>query len=204
MTTPGYALLIPVKDGGSAKTRLGVGEEGQRARLMAAFARDAVTAARECMAVTVFVVGDPDGLAGITQDLAVDILPDEGAGSLNRALERAAARVARPDRGVAVLLADLPCLRTADLDAAFGGVTGRSFVADAEGTGTTLLIAPAGEELDPRFGAGSAAAHRASGAKQIGSDLTSLRLDVDTTADLETALRYGVGVHTAQVTSSLA
>lgn len=204
MTSPGYALLIPVKDGGAAKTRLGVGEDGQRARLMAAFARDSVTAALECPAVTVYVVGDAAGLADLVDDLGVEVLPDEGEGSLNRALARAALRVARPDRGVAVMLADLPCLRTADLDAAFAEAGARSFVADAEGTGTTLLIAPAGEDLDPRFGAGSAAAHRASGAAEIGTGLASLRRDVDTTEDLEAALQYGVGVHTAGVASSLA
>lgn len=204
MTSPGYALLIPVKDGGAAKTRLGVGEDGQRSRLMSAFARDSITAAQQCAAVTIFVVGDAVGLADLVDDLSVEVLPDEGEGDLNRALERAAVRVARPDRGVAVMLADLPCLKTTDLEAAFAEVDVRSFVADAEGTGTTLLVAPAGHALDPHFGTGSAAAHHASGATQIGTGLDSLRLDVDTTADLEAALRYGVGVHTAQVTSSLA
>lgn len=204
MTTPGYSLLIPVKDGGSAKTRLGVGEDGQRGRLMAAFARDSILAAQQCEAVEVFVVGDGAGLSELVGDLAVTVLPDEGAGDLNRALERAGARVARSGRGVAVMLADLPCLRTSDLDRAFAMVSGRSFVADADGTGTTLLVSPAGEDLDPRFGIGSAEAHRSSGAAEIGRTLTSLRRDVDTTADLEAALRYGVGVHTAQVASSLA
>lgn len=204
MTTPGFALLVPVKDGGNAKSRLGVGEDGQRGRLMMAFARDSVVAAQRCAAIEVFVVGDAVGLADLVDDLGAAVLPDEGEGDLNRALHRAAARVAGPGRGVAVMLADLPCLRSADLDEAFGLATGRSFVADADGTGTTLLIAPAGQDLDPHFGAGSAAAHRASGAVEIGQHLASLRRDVDTTADLEAALRYGVGIHTAQVASSLA
>lgn len=204
MTAPGYALLIPVKDGGAAKTRLGVGGDGQRARLMVAFARDAILAAQQCTRVEVFVVGDAVGLGDLVPDLGIGVLPDDGEGSLNRALDRAALRVSRPDRGVAVLLADLPCLRTEELEAAFAEVTGRSFVPDAEGTGTTLLVAPPGTELDPRFGSGSAAAHRASGATEIGLGLSSLRRDVDTTADLEAALRYGVGEHTAQVASSLA
>lgn len=204
MTTPGYALLIPVKDAGSAKSRLGVGEDGQRGRLMAAFARDAITAARGCTAVSVHVVGDLGALAGLAAELEVDLLPDEGDGDLNEALRKAAVRAERADRGVAVLLADLPCLRTSDLDAAFAAARTRSFVADAAGTGTTLLIAPAGTDLDPHFGAGSAAAHRASGATPLEAALPSLRLDVDTTDDLEAALRFGVGVHTARVASSLA
>jgi 2-phospho-L-lactate guanylyltransferase len=196
-------LLIPVKDGSAAKSRLGVGEEGQRARAMSAFAHDSVAAAMASDWVTPYVVGDPDGLAQLSADLGVPVLPDEGAGDLNEALRRAAARVVAPGVGIAAMLADLPCLLTADLDAAFAAVTGRSFVADAAGTGTTLLVAPAETDLDPHFGAGSAAAHAASGAVPLIAALSTLRLDVDTTTDLEAALRLGVGVHTAQVTSSL-
>lgn len=200
MTTPRFSLLVPIKDTSSAKSRLGVGEDGQRARLMTAFAHDAVTAARACTDVEVFVVGDAEALSW----LGVEVLPDEGDGDLNRALSRAAARVTRVDRGVAAMLADLPCLVTADLEAALAGVTGRAYVADAAGTGTTLLVAPAGTLLDPHFGAGSARAHASSGADAITPALPSLRLDVDTTDDLAAALRFGVGEHTARVASSLA
>lgn len=207
MTTRSYALVIPVKDGGSAKSRLGVGGAAQRARLMAAFARDAISAAAACERVTVHVVGDEAGLAGVLADLDVEVLPDEGGGDLNAALAHAAVRVARAEVGIAVMLADLPCLRTEDLTAALDAadaVAGRSFVADADGTGTTLLVVPPGAELDPRFGAGSATAHAASGATRIGDGLASLRRDVDTTDDLASALQLGVGVHTAAVTSGLA
>lgn len=204
MTTPRYALLIPVKDGRSAKSRLGVGGDDQRSRLMTAFARDAISAATRCELVQVYVVGEPTSLEILVADLEVEILPDEGEGDLNRALERASQRLPSQRRGTAAMLADLPCLRTDELGAALLEATGRAFVADAAGTGTTLLITPEGSELDPRFGVGSAAAHTVSGAVQVGSSLSSLRLDVDTTADLEAALRYGVGPHTAAVTSSLA
>ena len=201
MTSSGYALLIPVKDGRAAKTRLGVGDSRERAQLMAAFARDAITAATQVDDVEVHVVGDERALRELLNGLPVDVLPDEGEGDLNRALARAARRVAGPERGVAVLLADLPCLRAADLASAFAAGTDRRFVADAAGTGTTLLISTAGSELDPRFGAGSARAHAASGARALTEPLESLRLDVDTTDDLETALRFGVGVSTAKVAS---
>jgi 2-phospho-L-lactate guanylyltransferase len=193
--------LIPVKDGRNAKTRLGVGADSERAQLMAAFARDAITAATGFEGVRVYVVGDPSALVEVLDGLDVTVVPDEGEGDLNRALSRAAARVATERTGIAVLLADLPCLRTTDLEAAFAVGEGRRYVADADGSGTTLLIAPAGTELDPRFGAGSAQAHRESGATAISAPLESLRLDVDTTDDLEAALRFGVGVHTAKVAS---
>ena len=205
MTIPRFTLLVPVKDGRGAKTRLNqVGEAG-RTDLMGAFARDAITAALAAPVVEVVVVGDPEALEALTQDVGVRIVPDEGEGDLNRALERAAQRVARPDRGVAVMLADLPCLRTDDLEAALAAAVDerRRFVADAAGTGTTFLLAPAGVALQPRFGRGSAGAHARSGAVPIEGGLDSLRLDVDTTADLDRALRFGVGPNTSRVAAAL-
>lgn len=175
--------------------------------LMAAFARDAIDAARGCALVEVHVVGDPAALTGFLGDLGVPVIADHGAGSLNRALALAAEQVATPGRGVAALLADLPCLRPDDLATALTRALdagGRSFVADASGTGTTLLAAAPGLALDPRFGPGSAAAHVASGAQPISAPLRSLRLDVDTTDDLAEALTFGVGAHTARATADLA
>lgn len=202
MTTPRFTLLVPVKDGRGAKTRLrDVGEAG-RADLMAAFARDAITAACRTPLAEVVVVGDPLAIGPLADELGVAVVADEGGGDLNTALRRAAVRIAQPGRGVAVLLADLPCLRTEDLEVALSQ-EGRAFVADAAGTGTTLLLAPSGTALDPRFGAGSAQAHAASGATPVPGELTSLRLDVDTTDDLDQALRFGVGPHTAQVAALL-
>jgi 2-phospho-L-lactate/phosphoenolpyruvate guanylyltransferase len=202
VTTPRFALLVPVKDGGGAKTRLGGVTPAARAELMAAFARDAITAARGTPLAEVYVVGEPSALGELGRDLDVPVLPDEGDGDLNQALRRAAARVARPGRGVAAMLGDLPCLRTEDLELALTR-DGRAYVADAAGTGTTLLLAPPGTQLDPRFGAGSARAHAASGATPVAGDLLSLRLDVDTTDDLDRAVELGVGAHTAAVLAGL-
>lgn len=202
MTTRPFALLVPIKDGRGAKTRLGVAGEERRAALMAAFARDAVTAALGSALADVVVVGDGSAVG----DLGVPVLPDEGDGDLNRAIVRAAERVIAPGRGIAVMLADLPCLLTPDLDAALAAATElatRAYVADAATTGTTLLVAPPGIALDPHFGVGSAAAHRASGAKALEDPLASLRRDVDTTEDLAAALRFGVGPHTARAAAEL-
>ncbi|RNM16167.1 2-phospho-L-lactate guanylyltransferase [Nocardioides pocheonensis] len=205
MTTPRFTLLIPIKDGREAKTRLdAVGAVG-RAELMAAFARDAVTAALRTPLVRVHVVGDRTALEPVLAGLDVTVVPDEGAGDLNRALTHAARAVAEPARGTAVMLADLPCLRSEDLEAALTAAPfdRRSFVADAAGTGTTLLVAPPGTALDPRFGPDSARAHADGGAAAITADLASLRLDVDTTADLQRALQFGVGPHTAAAAAGL-
>jgi 2-phospho-L-lactate/phosphoenolpyruvate guanylyltransferase len=202
VTTPRFALLVPVKDGGGAKSRLGGLGPADRTELMAAFARDAISAARQTPLVTVHVVGDAVALAPLAAELDVAVIPDEGGGDLNRALRHAAVQVAAPDSGVAVLLADLPCLLTADLEIALQR-SGRAYVADSAGTGTTLLIAPAGTELDPHFGASSAEGHAATGATPIAGELASLRLDVDTSEDLASALRLGVGPHTARAIATL-
>ena len=206
MTTPRFSLLVPVKNGRGAKTRLGGIDASGRAELMGAFARDAIAAACRTALVEVHVVGDEAALHELARDLDVPVLPDEGGGDLNEALRRAATRVSRADRGVAVMLADLPCLRTEDLELALIDALGRGercFVADAAGTGTTLLVAPAGVDLRPCFGPGSAEAHAASGAIAITADVPSLRMDVDTAEDLEQARRFGLGARTAAVVASL-
>lgn len=191
VTSPRFILLIPVKDSVDAKSRLGGADTGRRLGLRRAFAQDAVAAAGSSSLVEAYVVGDSHDLG------EVGCLPDEGAGDLNLALVLAAERVRRPGLGVAALLADLPCLVSDDLDEALLAAGARaSFVADAAGTGTTLLASPDGVAFEPRFGIGSAALHRAAGARPIPGPLASLRLDVDTPADLEAAIALGVGAHT--------
>ncbi len=107
-------------------------------------------------------------------------------------------RLVDPDLAVAAMCADLPSLRTEDLtDALSAGLTSRWFVADAAGTGTTLLAAGPGVELEPHFGEGSARRHEESGAAPVRAELTSLRLDVDTEDDLAAARELGVGEHTS-------
>lgn len=184
-----FALLIPVKPGTEAKSRLGFGPS-DRVALREAFVRDTVAAAAACPLVEVYVVGDGSAVPSAAA------LPDEGNGDLNLALTRAADRVAGRDRGVAALLADLPCLTPDDLATALGSGQERFFVADAAGTGTTLLAAAPGAALRPEFGFGSAARHAASGAVAVTAPLPSLRVDVDTADDLARAIELGVGEHT--------
>jgi 2-phospho-L-lactate/phosphoenolpyruvate guanylyltransferase len=75
----------------------------------------------------------------------------------------------------------------------------RAFVADAEGTGTTLLLAAPGVALDPRFGEGSACRHAESGAHPLAGPWPGLRRDVDTADDLREAADLGLGQHTSCV-----
>lgn len=197
-----FALLVPVKTLTLAKSRLEMSGHDQREPLMRAFALDALAAASGSARVAqVYVVTDEPGFE---VDGAVR-LPDEGAGDLNRALQRAFERVRllHPGRGVAAMCADLPCLSSEDLDTALGPAsTPRWFVADAAGSGTTLLAAGPRSALEPHFGEGSARSHEASGAAPLRGAVTTLRMDVDTGADLAQALNLGVGAHTARALGS--
>lgn len=199
MTVDAFALLVPLKALSAAKSRLALDERTTH-RLMRAFVEDAVAAAAQSPLVArLYVVSDEAGLT-----LGAELLPDEGAGDLNRALAAAArrARSAHPDLGVAALCADLPCLVEPDLTSALSGGAGRRwFVADAEGSGTTLLAAAPTTELEPHFGPGSAARHAASGAAPVTDEVPTLRRDVDTTVDLDAAVALGVGRHTADALS---
>jgi 2-phospho-L-lactate guanylyltransferase len=106
----------------------------------------------------------------------------------------------RPEAPLAALNADLPALRARELAHVLQAAAEapRAFLADADGTGTTLLSAMPGHALRPRFGPRSRARHAASGAAELLlSDAVSVRQDVDTEADLAAAVVLGVGPHTA-------
>jgi 2-phospho-L-lactate guanylyltransferase len=195
-----FALIVPVKALSAAKTRLALDGDSTRT-LMRAFAADALAAAAQSPLVAgLYVVSNEPDL----ELPEATVLPDDGDGDLNRALTQAARRVrtSQPNLGLAALCADLPCLVEPDLTRALSArLAPRWFVADAEGGGTTLLATVPGVELEPCFGPGSAARHAATGAAPVGDDVPTLRLDVDTTADLDAAVALGVGRHTAAALS---
>jgi 2-phospho-L-lactate guanylyltransferase len=158
-----------------------------------------VAAAVRCPAVgAVLVVTDDPAAAELVRGLGARTVPDEPDRGLNPALEHGARSA--PGPGVAALSSDLPALRPAELAAALTAAetAPRCFVPDAEGTGTTLLTA-LGVELEPRFGPGSARAHRDGGAVELTGDWPGLVRDVDTEADLRAALALGTGPATRHV-----
>ena len=197
-----FALLVPVKTLTLAKSRLRTAQRDARAPLMRAFALDAIAAALHSLSVAqVYVVTEEPGFE---VDGAIRLL-DKGDGDLNRALQHASlqARLLDPTLGIAAMCADLPCLRPDDLDGALAaGMSPRWFVADASGSGTTLLAAGPGVDLDPRFGAGSARRHEESGATPVRGGLRTLRMDVDTEADLDAAVQIGLGLNTTKALAS--
>ena len=200
--SPAWTVVIPVKRTEIAKSRLAAAYPRHRQALARAFAVDTTAAALRTDGVAeVVVITDDRQVAEEVADLGAMVVPDEPDAGLNPALDHAADLATRSGHGVAALSADLPALRPDELAAALREcAVRRSFVADAAGTGTTLLGAPDGRPLDPRFGRDSATAHLVSGAAPVDlDDIDSVRRDVDTAADLAAATRLGVGPRTTAV-----
>lgn len=212
--TPTVDLVVPVKPLHLAKSRLRglLGGSHGRRRLALAVAMDTIAAAAAAGRVrrVVAICSDPHAVRVLRAE-HVEVVADEPDAGLNPALRHGAAllRAADPAATTGALQADLPALRPAELDAALAEfaitAAGRAFCPDRAGTGTTLLLAAPGIDLDPRFGPGSARVHAASGATRLDGLWPSLRCDVDTAADLAEATRLGLGPHTtAALTSSYA
>ncbi|WP_222710841.1 NTP transferase domain-containing protein [Quadrisphaera setariae] len=208
-----WRLLMPVKGGPTAKSRL-ADVVRHVPGLPEAIALDTVEAALACPRVaSVHVVCADVGRGERLAALGARVVRESAPGSgLLAALDEglAALRLQGDERGpVAVLLADVPGLRPGDLAAALDealpvlAAGGTAAVPDADGTGTVLLAGwlhgPAGGLLRPRFGQGSALAHRRDGAVPVGLDLARLRRDVDTAAELDEAVTLGLGPRTASV-----
>jgi len=189
-----WSVVVPVKPLGLAKTRLGPATtRAAHEDLVLALLGDTLEAALASPAVgTLWVVTDDPRVAAAAAGAGARVAPDVPAAGLNAALVHGA-RTAGGSR-VAAMHADLPALRTTELTGALAaaGHHRRAFVADAEGTGTTLL-AVTGGDLSPAFGPGSAAAHAAGGAVPLTGDWPGLRRDVDTPAHLVDARALGTG-----------
>jgi 2-phospho-L-lactate guanylyltransferase len=205
----GWSLVLPVKRLAIAKSRLAGAWGARRPELALAFALDAAEAALGCPEVQrVLVVTDDPTAAPELVRLGAVVVPDAPRAGLNEALAHGAqqARSLGVARGVAAMSADLPALRAEELGrvlrAAAG--SGRAFLADAHGIGTTLLAAAGPEAaLEPGFGGRSRERHLGSGAAELAlAGVESVRLDVDTPADLAAAEQLGLGARTARVVAA--
>ena len=199
-----WRVVVPVKGGPGAKSRLRAPDGVDRVVLARALALDTVTAAVEAVGPdhVVVVTSDRDVVAAV-RGFGARTLPDPDQG-LNGAV-RAGLAAVPSGHPAAVLLGDVPALRAADLRTALATADGYEgwFVPDAEGTGTVLLGAREATSLRPRFGSGSAARHEADGHVRLDLALERLRRDVDDAASLGEALRLGVGPSTAALLAHL-
>jgi len=203
-----WVIVVPLKSGTTTKSRLAEFSPAQRLELARAFAQDCTAAALRTDGVAAVLVVTDDEVAGNRlRQHGCTVVPDRPAGGLNAAV-RHGADVARSRwRGcrIAVLLSDLPALRSSDLAQTLRAASRhrRAFVPDAAATGTTLLAARPGVDLDPRFEGASCAAHLASGAELLQIPCPTLRADVDDSTTLAAARALGVGPATLAVLATI-
>lgn len=195
-----WHALVPAKRLDEAKSRLG------RHDLTLPFLSDVVFALQGSKHIDQVSVisSDPDIRKHMT-DLGCSVISEPNSGGLSAAI--ATGLQWCDDREIAhvlVALGDLPCLNAAHVDEFLtaGSSNAASFLADAEGTGSTLWMRTTRTAPAPRFGFRSRAAHRESGAYEIeGSNFSGARRDVDTQVNLWDAIRIGVGLQTNRALS---
>jgi 2-phospho-L-lactate/phosphoenolpyruvate guanylyltransferase len=198
------AAVIALKPIEHAKSRLDIPGPLRR-RLAWTMALDTLSAV--CRALPhVLVVSDQPALEARLRraGLALEVISESGHVGMNSALTRGALTLrAQGYTSVLASVGDLPALRPESVARILAASRShqRSFVTDASGIGTTMLVAHE-VELAPQFQGRSAAAHHASGAmslheEAIGSPVADARRDVDTEADLAAAFGLGMGPATS-------
>ena len=197
-----WSAIVPVKAHHEAKSRLASDPHGREA-LSRVFLSDVLTALQGSELIgQIIVVTDEDDLVVLgTPRIRVKVLISQG---LNEDIQQGLDLI---DHGpVIVLTSDLPCLTTHALDAvlAFANDHRLAFVSDAQGLGTTMLLAHDATTCTPLFGVRSHARHAQAGFIEITGvepaihvALARARRDVDTGIDLWDAQRIGVGPATS-------
>jgi 2-phospho-L-lactate guanylyltransferase len=184
-----WTVVVPLKSSARGKSRIEV-DPLLRRRLVLAMALDTVAAAVATAGVVrvLAVVDDPDD-GELLAEVDGVLIHRTTATGLNGAIADGLASAGQGVAAghVAILPADLPSLTAVELGGGLQQAALHRFsvVADRQGTGTTLLAAATGRDLQPHYGAGSLRRHRAAGAVPL--DLpqgSGLRRDVDHAADL--------------------
>ncbi|MDV6270656.1 2-phospho-L-lactate guanylyltransferase [Rhodococcus globerulus] len=202
LQTP-WAVIVPIRKLSQAKSRLEVGEGGNRARFAVAFLTDTLSALRGCPQVGLTVLVTPDlSLSGTG---GCRVVHDDGTG-IDRAVNVGRDALVRHGHAgpVAVVLPDLPALDASELSAVLNSTqqSGNAFVSDADLTGTTCVTASSAETLTTAFGEGSARRHRNLGLRELLLDVPSVRQDVDTVEQLMRAHELGLGCATSELFDS--
>jgi len=176
------SLVVPYRAGG--KTRL---PEDVRVEVALAMLGDVLEAA--CAVGPVRVVTDDPAARLVAAGVGAETVADPGGGQ-GEAVAAALAGLSGP---VVVVNADLPCATASDLRAlAVVARRGAVAIVEAEDGTTNALALPTADAFLPLYGPGSADRFRADSARQgraaVDVPLPGLRLDVDTTADLEAVI----------------
>ena len=201
----GWTAIIPVKPWALAKLRLGVSND-RRVELARAFSLDVL----DCVVSTpevgqVIVVTTEPELQARAQASGAVILNDRpllSSDPLNDAIRlgRSWALIHAPAEPIVVIPGDLPSLTPGALSAALEAMSGceTAFIADGEGSGTTLLSAATPRFLSPLYGAESGRRHFESGCHPIAGVDPRVRRDVDTVFDFSCARELGIGEETGR------
>lgn len=184
-----WRAVVPLKRRSDRKTRLSkVLSQPERARLSDAMACHVLEQLRRSCDIESILVLAPEEVAWP----GIQWTRDHGHG-LNAELDALLAATGPP---LLVIHADLPFLRTADVDLmlAQARARGSAIAPDRYGSGTNALalLSPSGA-FGFRFGPGSCALHIAQLADAVAIvRQPGLALDIDTARDLADARRYGL------------
>jgi len=201
------ALVIPAKSLDLAKSRLDAPAATRRAVALQLLRHSVRTALASEVVRSVSVVTADPLLAGVAAGLGARVVTEPIVGDLNRALRlgREQARRTIGAEAVGFLMADLPHLSAAALEATFHAYRQHRstvFVPDIDGTGTTALIHSRRNRPTLHFGHASAAAHLGEGYVPVAHDQPDIRRDLDTVADATAAI--GERPHAALAASTQA
>jgi 2-phospho-L-lactate guanylyltransferase len=190
-----WHAIVPVKGIHDSKTRLG------RHDLTIPLLTDVVIALLGSTSISAIKIVTTDPvIAELAASLHCEIIPEEEGVGLSSAIKDGLSRCnSEGQSNVLVLLGDLPCLTSAHIDLFLdaGSAHETAFLADAEGTGTTMWMRTSLQATPPQFGIRSRAKHRESGAHEVlGESFAGARRDVDTEVNLWDAVRIGVGTAT--------
>ena len=201
-----WHVVLPMKGTDDAKSRLHL-PASVRSRVvdaMAADTLDAVLAAGEVTRVSL-LTSRPGLRVPHASAADVDVIVQPRAlRTLDQALRWFASSHTHDSSALAVVMPDLPALRTGSVTTFLQAAAGHrsAMVTDSDEDGTTMLTSSPAGDIRPHFGVHSAAAHLAAGVVSVVTPADARR-DVDTTHDLAHARALGLGPHTRALLAQL-
>lgn len=212
MTPSPLWAVVPVKDFGEAKTRLGDILSGEgRSALARAMLRDVLTAVADCPAIVGIVVVTSDDMAVAIAAPFGAIVVKDGSIGYNEAVRVGISSVRERTASVMVLPADIPSVRAEDITrlASLHPAAPAVTIARAEADGgTNALVMSPPDVIAVQFGTGSEAchleaAHRAGAAVQS-LDIPRMAHDIDRPEDVARFLAESSETHTYRLLHRLA
>lgn len=181
--------LVPLRSPGIGKTRLAAGlDREERAALSGAMLADVISALRGAGLDDIVILASGAEAAAAGGALGVDVLIDDVARpGLNAAIDAASLTVANRCQRLLVVVADLACVTSDDVEAVLASGSDVAVAPTTDGGTGALLRSPPGA-IRAAYGPASAdrhlAAARTAGLRAERMDLAGFRTDVDTLADL--------------------